>query len=204
MCVVHSHTTILILQQMYFIALPVISTRRERFPSLTTWASVTISTVAATTIPRRNISGTIYSHIVITNEELRARYDKFASGLNRTEVSVMGMVATMAGYEHGADWLSHVLEVIQDNYNYVKDVLSRELPGVVVCDMEGTYLPMLDLRVYVDPEKTREVVQRRCRLAVDYGEWFGEAYEGFIRMNLATDPAYVKRAIRNLIDELKH
>lgn len=151
-----------------------------------------------------NLATLIHSHIVITNEELRARYDKFASGLNRTEVSVMGMVATMAGYEHGADWLSHVLEVIQDNYNYVKDVLSRELPGVVVCDMEGTYLPMLDLRAYVDPEKTREVVQRRCRLAVDYGEWFGEAYEGFIRMNLATDPAYVKRAIRNLIDELKH
>ena len=150
-----------------------------------------------------NLATLIHSHIVITNEELRARYDKFASGLNRTEVSVMGMVATMAGYEHGADWLSHVLEVIQDNYNYVKDVLSRELPGVVVCDMEGTYLPMLDLRAYVDPEKTQEVVQRRCRLAVDYGEWFGEAYEGFIRMNLATDPAYVNLAMESLIREIK-
>ena len=115
----------------------------------------------------------------------------------------MGMVATMAGYEHGADWLSHVLEVIQDNYNYMKDVLSRELPGVVVCDMEGTYLPMLDLRAYVDPEKTQEVVQQRCRLAVDYGEWFGEAYKGFIRMNLATDPAYVRMAMENLIAEIK-
>lgn len=150
-----------------------------------------------------NLATLIHSHIVITNEELRARYDKFASGLNRTEVSVMGMVATMAGYEHGADWLSHVLEVIEDNYNYVKDVLSRELPGVVVCDMEGTYLPMLDLRAYVDPEKTQEVVQQRCRLAVDYGEWFGEAYKGFIRMNLATDPAYVRMAMENLIAEIK-
>lgn len=38
---------------------PVISTRRERLPSLTTWASATISTVAATATPRRSISGTI-------------------------------------------------------------------------------------------------------------------------------------------------
>lgn len=149
-----------------------------------------------------NLASLIHSHIVITNEELRRQYDIFASGTNRTEVSVMGMVATMAGYEYGAEWLDSVLEVIQDNYNYMKDVLAKALPKVVVCDMEGTYLPMLDLRAYVDPEKTQEVVQKHCRLAVDYGEWFGASYKGFIRMNLATDPKIVKQALTNLIAEL--
>lgn len=44
-----------------------------------------------------NLASLIHSHIIIINEELREKYDQFASGLNRTEVSVMGMVATMAG-----------------------------------------------------------------------------------------------------------
>lgn len=41
------------------------------------------------------------------------------------------------------------------------------------------------------------------RLAVDYGEWFGVGYEGFIRMNLATDPVFVKQAAETIIREAK-
>lgn len=58
-----------------------------------------------------NLATLLHSHIVITNDKLRKQYDRFASGLNRTEVSIMGMTATQAGYERGEDWLSHVLEV---------------------------------------------------------------------------------------------
>ena len=93
-----------------------------------------------------NLATLIHSHIVIINDKLREIYDKFANGLNRTEVSVMGMVATMAGYKTGDEWLSNVLEGIGDNYKYLKETLETELPGVVVCSMEGTYLPMIDLR----------------------------------------------------------
>lgn len=60
---------------------------------------------------------------------------------------------------------------------------------------------MADLRECVKPEKTQEFVQKRCRLAVDYGEWFGEKYQGFVRFNLATNPVYVKQAMERLIAE---
>lgn len=146
-----------------------------------------------------NLATLIHSHILITDERLREIYDKFASGLNRTEVSVMGMVAAMAGYEHGEGWMQQVLEIIHDNYLYLKDTLARELPKVQVCCMEGTYLPMVDLRAYVEPDKTQEFVQKKCGLAVDYGEWFGESYKGFIRINLATDPKFVEEAARRLV-----
>ncbi len=150
-----------------------------------------------------NLATLIHSHIVIINDKLREIYDKFASGLNRTEVSVMGMIATMAGYKTGDEWLSNVLEVIGDNYKYLKETLETELPGVVVCSMEGTYLPMIDLRAWVKPEETHDFIQGKCHLAVDYGEWFGAGYEGFIRMNLATDPVFVKQAAETIIREAK-
>jgi cystathionine beta-lyase len=69
--------------------------------------------------------------------------------------------------------------------------------------MEGTYLPMIDLRAWVKPEETHDFIQGKCRLAVDYGEWFGVGYEGFIRMNLATDPVFVKQAAETIIREAK-
>ncbi|OUQ17632.1 aminotransferase [Lachnoclostridium sp. An14] len=150
-----------------------------------------------------NLATLIHSHILISNEELRKTYDAFAAGLNRTEVSLMGMLAAKAGYETGEDWLEGLLAVVKDNYAYVKETLNRELPRLTVCAMEGTYLALLDLRAYVDPEQVEEFVQGRCRLGVDYGEWFGAEYRGFIRVNLATDPAYVEQAVNHLIQGVK-
>ncbi|WP_304508651.1 MalY/PatB family protein [Anaerotignum sp.] len=146
-----------------------------------------------------NLATLLHSHIIIINDELRMIYDKFASALNRTEVSVMGMVATKAGYTYGEEWLGHVLDVVRDNYQYLRNELNKRLPKLKVCALEGTYLVLLDLRSYVEPEQTMDFVQRRCRLAVDYGEWFGENYHGFIRLNLATDPAFIKYAVENII-----
>ena len=148
-----------------------------------------------------NLATLLHSHIIITNEKLRQVYDRFASGLNRTEVSIMGMIATAAGYAHGEKWLNHVLEIIQDNYKYLKQELARALPQVTVCTLEGTYLVMLDLRKLVSAEQIQDFVQKKCRLAVDYGEWFGDNYKGFIRLNLATDPVYVRQAVTNIITE---
>lgn len=148
-----------------------------------------------------NLATLLHSHIIITNGELRNVYDKFASALNRTEVSILGMVAAKAGYRHGEVWLEHLLEIIRDNYRYLKDELEKKLPEIEVCALEGTYLAMIDFRSYIKPEQTMDFIQGKCRLAVDYGEWFGKNYKGFIRLNLATDPAYVKYAVEKIITE---
>lgn len=48
-----------------------------------------------------NLATLLHSHIIVTNDELRETYDRFTSALNRTEVSIMGMIATKAGYTYG-------------------------------------------------------------------------------------------------------
>ncbi|MCD8361755.1 MAG: hypothetical protein LUC98_02130 [Lachnospiraceae bacterium] len=65
--------------------------------------------------------------------------------------------------------------------------------------MEGTYLSLVDLRSYVKPSGMKAFIQGKCRLAVDYGEWFGKNFRGFIRLNMATDPALVRKAISRIV-----
>ena len=108
----------------------------------------------------------------------------------------------MAGYRYGDDWLDGMLKVIEDNDDYLRTTLAERAPEITVCCLEGTYLVMLDLRKVVSKENIRHFVQDQCRLAVDYGEVFGENYEGFIRLNLATDPKYVHQAVNNILNEL--
>ena len=95
------------------------------------------------------------------------------------------------------------MDVIESNYHYLKEHFAEELPEVTVCALEGTYLPMLDLRAVVSPDQLKHVVQDECCLAVDYGDVFGECCRGFIRLNIATDPEFVKVAASRLIHALK-
>ena len=150
-----------------------------------------------------NLATLLHSHIIIPNPKLREQYDAFASGMNRTEVSVLGALATQTAYEKGGAWLDGLLQVIRRNYRDLKAQFHKELPEATVCALEGTYLVMVDLRPYVKPEDIHSFIQDKCQLAVDYGEWFGEGYQGFIRLNLATSPTLIQEAAQRIVHALK-
>lgn len=146
-----------------------------------------------------NLACLLNSHVIIPNADLRARYDAAINRLSQTEVNVLGQTGGAAAYAHGAEWLDHILAIVRDNYAYLKSTLAAHAPEIKVTDLQGTYLVWLDLRADVAPAATRAFIQDQCGLAVDYGEWFSPDYQGFVRLNLATDPKYVHRATDNIV-----
>lgn len=149
-----------------------------------------------------NLAGLLHSHIIIADEKLRAQYDLFARGMNRNANNIMGLVATEAGYTQGKEWLESLIHVIEDNYTYMKNELAAKAPKVKVVPLEGTYLAMLDLRPCMAKEEVKDFILHDCKIAVDYGEQFGENFMGFVRLNLATDPALVHQAVANIVEQL--
>jgi len=149
-----------------------------------------------------NLAGLIHSHIVIMDKKLRDAFDAYAVTVYHTTNNILGMVATQAGYMYGDAWLDGLIQVIRENYEYLQGKLAQTAPGIVLSPLEGTYLALMDLRHYIRPEDTKEFIQDKCRIAVDYGEWFGDNFKGFVRLNLATDPKYVKMATENISREI--
>ena len=149
-----------------------------------------------------NLAGLLHSHIIITDEALRERYDRFARGMNRNAINIMGQTATIAGYTAGEEWLEALTGVVEDNYTWMRDTLAERAPDAVVTPLEGTYLALIDLRRCLPAEEVRGFILRDCRLAVDYGEQFGANFQGFIRLNLATDPALVREAVERIVTQL--
>lgn len=150
-----------------------------------------------------NLAALLHSHIILQNDDLRAKYDAEIRKINRTECNLMGLVAGEAAYTYGEEWLEGLLSVIRENFEFLRGSFAAELPEAIVTPLEGTYLSWLDLRAFLKPDEVRPFVQDRCRLAVDYGEWFGPGCGGFIRLNLATRPEYVRTAAGSLIGNLK-
>lgn len=132
-----------------------------------------------------NLAGCQNSIAIIENEEVMKKFDKYATTAARvSNGSLFGYVAAEAAYTHGEEWLDGAINTIKGNYHFMVDTLKKELPEIVVSPLQGTYLSWLDLSKYVENEHLEEVVQKKCRLAVDYGEWFGEAGKDLSELTL--------------------
>jgi cystathionine beta-lyase len=149
-----------------------------------------------------NLATCLTSTIVIKNEELRKTWDEFTRVFNNVEVNIFGITAVEAALRGGNEWYQSLKKVIYHNYQMVVEEM-KEFPEVYIAPLEGTYLLFMDLRNYVDIEQIKEFTQNQCRLAVDYGEWFGENWKGFIRLNLGTTPEIVMSAIDSIKTNLR-
>ena len=120
-------------------------------------------------------------------------------------VNGLGYLATEAALKGGRAWLEDVLAVIYGNYDYVKRRFAEECPQVKTANLEGTYLLWIDFSALISTqEEITDFLQKKCRIAMDYGAWFGgQGYDAFARMNLATSRENVEEACNRLIRALK-
>ena len=150
-----------------------------------------------------NLAGCKNSFVILPDEKLRQEYDDFLATLRIRGGNAFGYVAVAAAFGGGRPWLEGVIDIIHKNAQYVEETLAEKLPEAVVSPLEGTYLQWVDLGAYVKPNETQELIQNKCRLAVDYGEWFGgERFGSFIRLNLATSPENIKEAVSRIIKNI--
>ena len=56
----------------------------------------------------------------------------------------------------------------------------------------------------VSKDRVKELIQDDCKIAIDFGEWFGENFKGFIRVNIATDFKYIEYFVDKTIKQLKN
>lgn len=151
-----------------------------------------------------NLAGAQNSIVMIADENLRAKWDEFVTGIRVVSGNSFGYVAAEAAYKGGEAWWQAVTEQIYRNYKRLKEILNEHLPEVVVSPLEGTYLAWVDLRECAKAEDIEKIVLDRCKLAVDFGDWFGgEPYKGFIRINLATSMENVEIAAKSLVEHFK-
>lgn len=150
-----------------------------------------------------NLAGCKNSFVILPDEKLRQKYDDFLAALRIRGGNAFGYVAVAAAFGGGRPWLEGVIDIIHKNAQYVEETLAEKLPEAVVSPLEGTYLQWVDLGAYVKPNETQELIQNKCRLAVDYGEWFGgERFGSFIRLNLATSPENIKEAVSRIVKNI--
>lgn len=149
-----------------------------------------------------NLAGLAFSNIVIRSEALRERVkerDKLFGMVNP-----MSLTAAQAAYECGGSWHEALKVYLDENFAFVKDFLSRELPDAVCYIPEATYLAWVDLgKCLVGVDDLPDFFANRAGVLLEGGNGlFVDNAEGYIRLNLAMPRSIIKTGLERMRDSI--
>ncbi len=146
-----------------------------------------------------NIAGLQIANIVSDNENVRQRIDKAININEVCDVNPFGIVASMAAYNDGEEWLDQLLDYLKGNYEYMSSFCEKHLPDFPLTTLEGTYLVWMDCRSIglTSEELERRLVKEAC-LRLNAGRMYGSEGEGFMRWNIACPRSVLKEGLERL------
>lgn len=143
--------------------------------------------------------------------------------------SHLGVIAHTAAFREGGDWLDELLVGLDANRRLLGELVAEHLPEVRYHRPEGTYLAWLDCRplrlhdahdtgghdsggpgidgpgIVTDLAGPARMFLDKARVAVSSGHVFGSGGEGHVRLNFATTPTILRRALARMgraVDDL--
>ena len=144
-----------------------------------------------------NIAGLKCSVAIIENQDLRDRLCATYRGL-MPSVNVLGYTAALAAYRDGQQWLDKVLRYLEGNRDYLLKYVEERLPSIDMVRPEGTYLAWLDCRGSAIPGSPYAFFLKEARVALTDGAVFGQAGEGFARLNFGCPRSMLAEALERM------
>ena len=158
--------------------------------------------IAVYTAPSKtfNLAGVQLSNIIIPNKEWQKKWaDIVDEKLSVSPPNPFAIVATIAAYTEGEEWLEQAMDYIDENIRYVEEFVKKHLPKAHVAKAEGTYLVWIDFTDYeADPKKLEFLMQHKARVALDEGYIFGHEGSGFERINVATPHCNIEECMKRI------
>lgn len=143
-----------------------------------------------------NIAGLQIANIIAPDETMRRRIDKAININEVCDVNPFGVIATMAAYNEGEEWLGQLLDYLWQNYLFLVEFCRTQLPDFPVARLEGTYLAWMDCRALgIGSEKLEQLLVGEAKLWLNAGTMYGAEGEGFMRWNLACPRSVLEQAL---------
>jgi len=151
-----------------------------------------------------NIAGLKTSNIIVANEEYRKKVNRSLNINETIEPNVFGIEALIAAYNEGEEWLDQLLEYLEGNRDFLTSFINERIPKLKVVKLEATYLIWIDCRsLGISSKELSEKIFEQGNLQINGGQTYGEAGEGFIRMNIACPRELLIEGLERLEKVLK-
>lgn len=148
-----------------------------------------------------NMAGLQIANIVCADTDLRMKIDRAININEVCDVNPFGVIATVAAYNEGEEWLSQLLNYLYQNYLCMQSFCEAHLSQFPIVTLEGTYLVWMDCRVLHIPSEILEArLIDETKLWLNAGTMYGETGEGFMRWNIACPRAELVKGLERFRD----
>lgn len=144
-----------------------------------------------------NVASLYSAYVLIPNTGLRRQFE-VTSGNFHLDYNPFGVEALIACYNECEDYVDQQNAYFEQNIDLVRDFLREQMPKAHLIEPEGTYLLWLDLREYQLSREQRTAVFEKAGVKVNDGANYGASGEGFVRVNIATTHALLKKALEQI------
>jgi len=133
-----------------------------------------------------NLAGLQVANIHAADEAIRNKINRVLNVNEICEINSFAVVALIAAYNEGEEWLDALIEYLHNNYLFLKDFFEKHLPQFQVLPLEATYLVWVDCSVLHQSSATiAQMLLEKENIRVNPGIMYGKAGENFIRLNIA-------------------
>ena len=150
-----------------------------------------------------NVPGLFCGFAIITDKDLRERYEKEVSRL-RLHVSSMGLFAAQTAFSGQCDgWLTELRRYLTGNRDFLVEYVTEYMPEVRLTIPDATYLGWLDFTQTGIVGSPFDFFLKNAKVAVSEGKIFGKEGEGHIRLNFGTSRKLLEQGLERMRKALK-
>jgi len=145
-----------------------------------------------------NLAGLQQATCICPDARILAAVNAQKAKAGVTSGNVFALEGTRAAYNHGDAWLDGLMDYLAGNRDHLAALVKEHLPRAVLTPMTATYLGWLDLTAYGLGEE--ELMQRTAKAGVLFtgGRFFGDAGDGFLRINIGCPRRHITEAVLRL------
>lgn len=146
-----------------------------------------------------NVPGVILSNLLIPDQGIRERMKETMDrwGLHNPNIFAAGIME--AAYTQCDEWIEQVNTYLDENYEFLKKYLEKNMPELEVIPSEGTYMAWVQTeKLQISPEELEKFFIEDAKVSVYMGSRYGKHTDSFIRINIATSRSYLQEALERI------
>lgn len=146
-----------------------------------------------------NVPGVILSNLLIPDQGIRERMKEIMDrwGLHNPNIFAAGIME--AAYTQCDEWIEQVNAYLDENYEFLKKYLEKNMPELEVIPSEGTYMAWVQTeKLQISPEELEKFFIEDAKVSVYMGSRYGKHTDSFIRINIATSRSYLQEALERI------
>ena len=146
-----------------------------------------------------NVPGVILSNLLIPDHGIRERMKETMDrwGLHNPNIFAAGIME--AAYTQCDEWIEQVNAYLDENYEFLKKYIEKNMPELEVIPSEGTYMAWVQTeKLQISPEELEKFFIEDAKVSVYMGSRYGKHTDSFIRINIATSRSYLQEALERI------